>query len=500
MKKGKFPKRPELLSDVPERQKDFEPGRDAVFEKVIELEREEAEAEEDSGEDSDSLTAIEFGLREEDSSSEEEDEDEEINDTVDDIDTTEDVMPPRQQAKLPVMKGPFKMAGQDDVSFALLRPKIGYMKVPDPSYKRRNGSMTRTCLVVRVDIPSGVVRQSFIPDISMDGKRLNFSCYYDQSRHHAKFTCGSIGTDRIVMAMDEALSKSWSHIHNSCQVANKGGETREYLSVSIVLPEPVEREFHDFTNNWEECAVGTKGAILEFPKAEGSRFYYSFLFTVNSKEKTPAMAAVNNLLLMDISFADNPMTAQNLARNDYINHRKFDNVRSPRSKRSPTKRKKNKKKSSVNLAEDLNNMSISFHHEDDDDGDSSIESKVVSERRRNAKRSATPLTEEQIINRLAARMKRSDEESLSNGDVPKNIKIGGRSIEEMRQKYGEQWWLFNEEKESNPKADFNRQEYDPRIVLSDSDNESFSSAKTSDVSRSRRTRRSSRRTPPKTAT
>ena len=185
---------------------------------------------------------------------------------------------------------------------------------------RRNAFLSRTGLIVRVDIPAGAVVASFIPEVSPCGKQLIYSYHMDQSRHDPGHTLGPklCQSHEIVLAMEKSLTQSWSHIKKKCDLTMEGGDVKNYRRHTINLPEQCEKEFRDPLGHWELNIMGYKGSINQC-RVTRSVYYYVFLFTEESKNATPARACINNVLHMDEAGDDNPMHAVNLARDSYKN-------------------------------------------------------------------------------------------------------------------------------------------------------------------------------------
>ena len=300
LKKAGFPDRPELLSDVPHEQlTDFVPGRDKIFEEIINDERQDEES------DSDSLSFCGAGQEEDEAS-------EDIKEIEEEQQSEEEqaIMPAKK--RFPAHRIPFKQPGQCEVSWEMLDPVFGYVDVEDPDNRRRKTNLSRKAIVLRVDIPAGVAPLSFIPEIAPDGRSVIFDCYLERSRYVPKYTLErDFVNDRgIFVGVQKALQDVWTYVTRK-QVDS--GEIRNYKRYTITLPEVVEREFRDPYHEWMINEVGKKGIVYEVKKIR-SMFYYSFLFTEASKDVTPATAAVNSLLRMGRSDADNEMNAENMAK------------------------------------------------------------------------------------------------------------------------------------------------------------------------------------------
>ena len=292
-KKANFPKKPEILSDVPQHRSEFIPGRDQLLEDLIISERKEEEEDE-----CDSLTVVEAGIVDIVDTEDEEEEEEE-----------EEQLPPTPQAwtkmppsktKLPVVKVPFKQPGQCEVSWEMLKPVIGYVSVKDPTMSRRKAYLSRTGLIVRVDVPAGLVLGSFDPEVSADGKQLVFTGFMDRSRYDPHHVLGDIlcQSDELIMGVEKGLTKQWTFVKNKCEKTSEGAEIRDYKRYAIILPEPVERDFRNPLRGWDLNKIGVKGCLNKCP-ATRDTFYYLFLFTEESKNATPARASTNNLMYMD---------------------------------------------------------------------------------------------------------------------------------------------------------------------------------------------------------
>ena len=80
-------------------------------------------------------------------------------------------------------------------------------------------------MAIPVDVPAGVVVQSFQPEVSQDGIEIVYNCFLDQSRHNVLYTLGSRlgGSKFIHTGMQQALTKSWSHIKDKFDRSSKGG-------------------------------------------------------------------------------------------------------------------------------------------------------------------------------------------------------------------------------------------------------------------------------------
>ena len=332
MKRAKFPSRPELLSDVPtEQTTDFEPGRDEIFETLIEGERADNDFDPDNNSDDGSLTICGAGHREEEESKESEEE-KEIEEEI--------TMPPK--SRLPSVKEPSKQPSQCEVSWEALRPVIGYVNVEDPSMRQRRASLTRTGLIIRVDIPGGVNPDSFTPIVSSDGKQVVFTCHLDKSRFATRYVMGELSQEKtLLVGMELALGKSWTYITKRCQSSGEGGEPLEYKQYTLTLPEPCETDFRDPQNEWQLKYAGESGCVLECVDAR-SMFCYIALFTEKSKDITPARASVKRLTYLGKTYEQNPMSSTNLARDKYVSQKSFYHGRSDTKKmKSENRRNEN---------------------------------------------------------------------------------------------------------------------------------------------------------------
>ena len=372
LKRARFPSRPELLSDVPqEQQTEFVPGRDKLFEKIIEGEREDSD-------ESDALSVVEAGHDTESESEKEED-----------PPTPVLIMPPKRM-KFQAL-APNKQSGQCEVSWEALNPVVAFVDVEDPTMKRRKASQTRKGITVRVDIPCGLVLSSFLPEVSADGTTLLFSAEMEQSRCDPSYTLGShlFRSGRgIPLAMTKALQEYWTNVIQKCKGnADSGAEPKEYKEYSLRLPEPCEREFRDPCNRWEVNDVNSAGSTVKIDSIR-SCFYYLSLFTVASKNFTPAMASRKKLLHMEEITYDNPMNSANLAETNFLDRCRIDGLggspvkktpgrhrgrsRRHRSERKHRSKSRHHRSRSPDISNSLHKMSISAY--DDDDDDSTISS------------------------------------------------------------------------------------------------------------------------------
>lgn len=329
------------MSDAPD-QNGFVAGRDQAFEDIIIEERQEKEK--DTANDNDSLTITSAGHEESSVIGEaEEIEEEEEEEEPPAPKQTFVIMPPN--AKLNSIKEPSKHPNQCAVSWEALRPVIGYVNADDPDMKRRNASLTRKAVCVRVDIPAGVNPGSWKAEVSPDGKKIIFSCHLEKSRFSTDYIMNRnlIKKKEIKMAMELALGKSWSYIKQKCEQGSDGGDAMEYKRYTLSLPEPCEREFRNVAEDWELFAVGDSGYTMDCVYAR-SMFFYCFLFTEKSKEITPARASMNKLMYMEQSFDQDPMGATNLARTYFLNQQQM-NMGSMKPLRKSEKKKKKKRKS-----------------------------------------------------------------------------------------------------------------------------------------------------------
>lgn len=332
LKKVGFPEKPELFSDVPSvEDSDFVPGQDKLYEEIIEDEREEAK-------DSDSLTIVLAGEQSE--SEDKQVEEEEIEEEI------QVIMPPR--AKFASSKEPNKQPGQCEVSWELLHPVIGLVDVEDPQMRRRRGHITRRGLIIRVDIPAGVVPASFVPEISADGTTVVFSCHMEQSRYVPKYTLGpylyEYGTG-VGLGMQTATQDLWTFIIDKCGRSSDGGEPKDYKRFTLKLPEPCERDLRDPCQDWEINDVGEKGMTVNIESIR-STFYYFGAFTIASKDVTPAIASMNILLRMEDVKSDNPMNSTNLAKRNYVNQQRINNGVSSSPIKTRSQRRNSGKRSS----------------------------------------------------------------------------------------------------------------------------------------------------------
>ena len=351
MKKAGFPERadPEVFSDVVNPPEGFAPGLDAEYEQAVEEDRELGD--EDSlticGAGSDEDSVIEVGSSQEEA--EEEEEEEEV-----------------QMASAP-SKDPFKQSGQCPVSWDALRPVTFTCTVADPDARRRKGFTTRTGLGIRVDTPAGVVVSNFRGEASKDGCRIIYSARLEQTRFHHESTLGRrLGSNMdVLMAMESALTKQWTYISEVCSKGNGGKEPNDYRTYTIKLPEKCERDFRDPMNRWELCDFGEHGSVTS-NAYERSLFYYLFLFTVKSKNVTPARAAANNLLYVDHSYSkNNPMNDQNTMRQQLRNNQFIQDAMEGRGRRSSGRKARNRSKRGerVTLEDTLEAMSISVQED-----------------------------------------------------------------------------------------------------------------------------------------
>ena len=250
--------------------------------------------------------------------------------------------------KFAASKEPNKQPGQCEVSWEVLHPVIAVVDVEDPSMKRRRGHLTRKGYIIRVDIPAGVVPASFVPEISADGRTAVFSCHMEQSRYISEYTLGKelheYGTG-VALGMQTATQELWSWIKDKHTRSSVGGDTKDYKRYSVNLPEECERELRDPCREWEINDIGQKGSSVNIDVIR-STFYYFGIFTMASKDVTPAIASMNTLLRMEDVRTDNPMNSTNLARRNYYNQQRInDGVASPVKTRSNsrTPRKSHKK-------------------------------------------------------------------------------------------------------------------------------------------------------------
>ena len=315
-----------MLSDVPigHIAEDFVPGTDNVFDTVIQHERDDS--------DEDSLTVCDAGHSEKEEEIEEEEEE-----VIED--EQELIMPPK--TKLPSFKEPQRASTQCDVSWEVLQPSLAYVDVEDPDVRKRAGILSRTGIVLRVDIPSGVAPESFQPEFSADGKSISFSCYMERSRYNPIYTLESNlqQSKPVLVGVQKACQDSWSYI---CR-KNTTGETRDYRKYTVVLPEACEKEYRNPYKQWRINDVGKTGTRF-FVSRIRSMFYYCFFFTEASKDSTPAMAAVDTLLRVDQTHDDNPMNDKNMSMANYMNQRHNDFFSPKLVKRSKKKRSSRKKK------------------------------------------------------------------------------------------------------------------------------------------------------------
>ena len=404
--KAGFPKRPKLLSDVPlEDQGDFVAGRDQIFEEIVK----ETRKEEDSNSDGDSLTVVEAGIETEDNSITDGRVDKEEQEAwpTEEQDTFEiDSMP----ARIPPSKEPGKTAGQCEVSWEVLKPVIALCTVQDPDMLRRNATLPRTGVILRVDIPAGVVLTSFQPEITADGHHVVFTCHMDQSRFDATYTLGrKLGFDKIKLGMEKALNSSWSFVKDKCDSALEGGGViRDYKRYVVKLPEKCERDFRDPGRNWDLNYMGVKGCTMNCHN-ERSLFYYVFLFTEKSKDVTPARASVNNIMHMDQTYDSNPMNATNLARDNYDHQMEVAGYTPRRSDRKKSRhRSKSRRRERLSPKADF----ISSLAEMSIDDDSTIATKQQdqssrkSRRRRERKSAQMSETESMCRDRLKGKLRR----------------------------------------------------------------------------------------------
>ena len=169
--KVNFPRKSELPSDIPQEEQrlDFILGRDQALEDIIRQERKE-----EDNSNCNSLAIVEAGILI-DSESEEEEEEEETP-----VKKKEAAMPP-SKSRLPIVKVPFKQPGQCKVSWEELKPVIGFVSAKDASMSRRKAYLSRTGLILRVDVPAGLVLVSFDPEVMPCGKQVVFTGYMDRS-------------------------------------------------------------------------------------------------------------------------------------------------------------------------------------------------------------------------------------------------------------------------------------------------------------------------------
>jgi hypothetical protein len=186
-----------LLSDVPPDQVEdnFSPGADEVFEEIVDEERKE----EDEKKDDDSLTVCEAGQDWE---------------KVEVPEQPEQATMPAKKKFPAVASAPHKQPGQCNVSWAVLNPTIAYADVEDPEVRRRRGFLSRKGMIIRVDIPSGVVPSSFVPELSPDGRTIVFDCYMERSRYNPQYTMDSnlAGAPGVIVAMQKTLQDNWTHV------------------------------------------------------------------------------------------------------------------------------------------------------------------------------------------------------------------------------------------------------------------------------------------------
>lgn len=264
-------------------------------------------------------------------------------------------MPPKQ-GKLSTFKEPMMDNKQCPVSWEVLRPTIAYIDIEDPEVREREGFLSRRGIVLRVDIPSGVVPNSFDPVLSDDGRSVEFTCYLERSRYYPKYTLEpNLQRNKAVsVGVQKAMQDQWTFISKK----NEAGEVRDYRKYTIMLPERCEKEFRNPYQNWMKAKIGVKGSRFFVEKIR-SMFYYCFFFTEASKDFTPAMEAVDSLLRVDESFNDNPMNATNMARTNYYNekHNNHHGYRSP----SPRKRSSSRHRSSGKRRSSRRHRSKSRH-------------------------------------------------------------------------------------------------------------------------------------------
>ena len=189
----------------------------------------------------------------------------------------------------------------------------------------------------------------FCGEVSKDGKKILCNACLEKSRHCHFHTLGeSLGQcNDLMLAMEQALTKSWTHITDKHTKEGHGGQAEEHKKCIVELPEKCKSNFRDPPNDWELCDFGAAGSIANCVH-EQSCFHCLFLFTVNSKNATPARASNNSLLTVDHSHSDNPVNEQNVLRRNLRNtqcvnkaaeHRGHGHSRrSGRACRSPQKR------------------------------------------------------------------------------------------------------------------------------------------------------------------
>lgn len=346
------------MSDVPPEQQEegFVPGRDQIFEDVVTGEREEKTAEEESLGDDDSLTVVGAGHQEEieiESDSESEPEPEPKKEQAKEKHPT---MPAKK--KFPALAAPFRQTGQCDMSWELLNPVLAYVDVEDPDCRRRGGFLSRNAIVIRVDVPAGVAPSSFVAELSSDGREIVYDCYMERSRYDHIYTLDDdlVAADAVKIGMQKSLQEQWTYIKKK---QTDAGEVRDYRRYTVKLPETCEKDFRNPFCGWEANEYGKKGCMFEVKKIR-SMFYYCFLFTVASKEATPAMASVSTLLRKGISNRDNEMNALNMAKTDYENQQHAGYESPPKISRSHMRKKTpSRHQHSSDLGDQFESMSIS---------------------------------------------------------------------------------------------------------------------------------------------
>ena len=179
----------------------------------------------------------------------------------------------------------------------------------DPDAQQQKGFATRTGLGIRADTPAGVVVSGF-----RGGGEIVHRAELERTHFHQKETPGERLGSNVdkSMAVENALTKQWTLITEVCNKADGGKDPNNCRTHTVKLPEKCERDFRDPLNKWELCHSGEGGSITS-NSHKRSLFCCLFLFTVKSKNVTPAQVAANDLLCIDHSHScGNPMSDRNM--------------------------------------------------------------------------------------------------------------------------------------------------------------------------------------------
>ena len=349
LKKGNFPTRPQITSDIPEEHlKDgFIPGRDELYEEVVEEER-AGNREEDLG-DEDSLTVA--GDQEEIDDIEEEEEynkfveeDEEVVVEEEPVQHIDDIMEGVSISQLDRQKG------QCPIAWELLDPFIGLLDVEDPEYTEQIHN--RKGCIIRTNIPQGANISSLEVQVGPSGKEVTFTMTLIKSRLKAEYTCGKklARVRNVISAMEEPLTKRHSAIRKAAQ--KNGTKSEEVKKYTVKLHQSIEKTPRNPFGNWRKITSGASCSVVDLPVAR-STFNYCFFFLKEDESIVLPTANEGGVLGYEVVESDDELNPT-----EQILRQAKETVRFGLHSAKKKKKKKKVRSSIASMAGSMHSMSI----------------------------------------------------------------------------------------------------------------------------------------------